>query len=448
MGEGSRGRKAILSRKMSRKYARKLLPPLISVMVTLLCAEIGLRIAHIGYPDLGGKLHFYTWDPYTGLALRPGAEGMGHEEGDVYWKVNSQGQHDREHSKQKPPNTFRIAVLGDSFAEAMNVPIDKGFSSVLQRELQGCPALQGKNPETINFGVSGFGTAQELQMLRHYAWDYSPDLVLLAFFTGNDVQNNSRALQQDPYRPYFVYQNGKLVLDDSFLRAPGFRSQFNRFHLFLSWAVAHSRVLQVMAAAKNYVSQKTAGGVTSTEMGLNDAVYHAPLDPVWQDAWSVTDGLLVTMNDEIKAKGARFLVVTLSTAIQVDPDPTAREQLEKRLGVPDLLYPDERVNQIAKREGIPVLALAPPFLQYAREHNVQLHGFRANSQGHWNEAGHQLGGELMARKVCQMLQEAPGTESTAHAIADGSWISGRSHVSSPGITNSVRQTGKIRVPAS
>jgi hypothetical protein len=402
---------------MLRKFASKLLLLGVSIVLTLVFAEIVLRIAHVGYPSLGGKLLFFRADPYTGLGLQPNVTVKAFVENDVLLKTNSAGQHDREHSKQKPPNTYRIAVMGDSFTEALQVPIEKTFTSVLERELANCEALKGKNVEVINFGVTGFGTAQELQKLRYYAWDYAPDMVMLAFFTGNDVQNNSRPLQQDDYRPYFLLQNGKLVLDDSFVNAPGFRSRFSSLNVFLSWSVAHSRLLQVAAAAKNYMTQKNVEGVKTTEMGLSDDIYHEPTDPVWKDAWNVTDALIVEMRDEVKAKGAQFLVVTLSSSIQVDPDPVAREQLIKRLGVPNLFYPDEHVAQLSKREDIPVLTLAPTFLQYAQEHHVELHGFRGNNQGHWNESAHQLGGELMARKVCEM-QTQGATPTPARAAAD------------------------------
>ncbi len=390
---------------MLKNLLSKLLLLIVSVAFALGLAEIGLRIAHIGYPGLGGKLHIFTWNPYTGVSLRPGAEGMAYLENSVYVKVNNAGFHDREHTKSKPPNTYRIAVLGDSFTEAMQVPIDKSFTSVMERDLSGCSGLAGKSVEALNFGVSGYGTAQELLILQHYVWDYSPDLVVLAFFTGNDVQNNNRVLQDDPYRPYFVHQDGKLVLDDSFLHAPGWKQQFSWPKLALSWAVGHSHVLQVMAAGMNYLTRKNSDGIKPTEMGLNDAIYHAPTDPVWQDAWSVTDDLIGEMNNEVKAHNAQLLVTTLSSSIQVDPDATAREQLEKRLGVPDLYYPDERVQQVSERDGIPVLTLAPEFQKYAQEHNVQLHGFHGSRQGHWNEAGHELGGEMMAQKVCQMVSQ-------------------------------------------
>jgi hypothetical protein len=418
---------------MVKRFASNLFLLIMSVILTLVFAEVALRIAHIGYPSLGGKLAIFTWDPYTGVGLRPGASGWAHTEADVFVSINQGGMHDREHNLQKPPNTYRIAVLGDSFTEAFQVPVDKAFWSVLERKLDGCPALGGKKVETLNFGVSGFGTAQELEMLRHRAWQYSPDLVLLAFFTGNDIQNNNRILQQDPYRPYYIEKDGKLALDNSFLSEPGFRSRFDKAHLFLSWAVAHSRVLQVMAAAKNYWSSKNIDGVKPTEMGLDDAIYHAPTDPVWQDAWHVTDDLLISMNNEVVTHGAKFLVVTLSSGIQVDPDPTQRQQLMKRLGVSDLFYPDYRVRDVAMREHIPVETLAPIFQQYAIEHGTQLHGFRGSRQGHWNEAGHELAGELIANKVCtEVLPSKPA----------GTLIPNVAHNSGVGLTDSQPITNK------
>jgi len=57
--------------------------------------------------------------------LRPGAEGWWSKEGGAYVRINNGGLRDREHAKAKPTNALRIAVLGDSYAEALQVPIDR-----------------------------------------------------------------------------------------------------------------------------------------------------------------------------------------------------------------------------------------------------------------------------------------------------------------------------------
>lgn len=396
---------------MFRRFIERLLLLLGGSLVALLLVEMGLRVST--GPD---PRYFYTVDANLGGALRPGASGWLREEGEAFVRINSQGLRDREHTKEKPKNTLRVAVLGDSMVEALQVSTEKTFWAVLERELARCPSVGGATVEVINFGVSGYGTAQELLMLRHRAWDYHPDIVVLAFFSGNDVRNNSRALQQEPWAPYFLERNGELVLDDSFREDPGFRAEIHPGPMkrFRRWGWTHSRVLQVVARVIVFIRKirgreaaeipgKEIGG---TEIGLDEAVYAEPTAAVWKDAWKVTEDLIVTMNAEVVANGARFLVVTLSTGIQVNPDRDLRQQFMKRLGVESLFYPDMRIRALGERRGIPVLNVAPVFQEYAEQHKMYLHGFRVTrnlGKGHWNEEGHRLAGDLITRKLCEEM---------------------------------------------
>ena len=58
------------------------------------------------------------------------------------------------------------------------------------------------------------------------------------------------------------------------------------------------------------------------------------------------------MQTEVNKKGVKFLIVTLSNSIQVHPDPQVRQAFMKRFGIQELLYPDLRIEALAKREGI------------------------------------------------------------------------------------------------
>ncbi|HKP37384.1 MAG TPA: hypothetical protein VJT71_11035, partial [Pyrinomonadaceae bacterium] len=156
-----------------RRLRAKLLLLLTSFLFCLIVIEIGLRIAGFSYPE------FYVVDSRRGYSLRPGVEGWYRKEGEAFVRINSDGLRDREHAKTKPPNTLRVAVLGDSYAEALQVPIENSFCVMLEQKLRECQANTGRNVEVINFGVSGYGTAQELITLRENVWQYSPDIVLL-----------------------------------------------------------------------------------------------------------------------------------------------------------------------------------------------------------------------------------------------------------------------------
>lgn len=397
--------------RLKRRFAKTLLF-LAGLALALLVAEIALRFA--------GFSHFNPSivDPEVGFALRPNAEGWWRKEGLTYVRINSQGLRDREHTIAKPPDTIRIAVLGDSFAEAFQVPMQKTFWALMEQGLQGCPALSGMNAsspatkvEVLNFGVSGFSTARELILLRQRVWQYSPDIVLLLVTTGNDIRDNSRALSQykNAPLPYFAYREGSLTLDDSQLqernRAVTFRLQQSFIGKLLDWVRANSRLAGLIDSARESYQWRNDEPEGQDgplgEPGLDSEVFRAPLDSEWQEAWRVTEGLIVQMRNEVKAKGARFLVVTGSKGIQVSPDAALRAEYTKQLGVDTLFYPEQRIKALGDREGFEVLTLAPPLFDYATRNQTYLHGSGdAKGRGHWNETGHRIVGELIAEKLC------------------------------------------------
>jgi hypothetical protein len=108
------------------------------------------------------------------------------------------------------------------------------------------------------------------------------------------------------------------------------------------------------------------------------------------------------MRDEVAQRGAKLVVVTLSSGMQVHPDASARAEFMNRLGVSDLFYPDRRIRALGEREGFEVLNLAPSLQAYAGQHKVFLHGFGQNlGGGHWNETGHRVAGEMISQKLCE-----------------------------------------------
>ena len=188
---------------------KNILTLILSFFISILIIEIGLRFFKIEYPI------FQTHDFYRGFSLRPGASGWWLKEGSAYVEINNQGLRDQNYKKYKSENIFRIALLGDSFAEARSIPLKKTFWHLMENNLNSCANIH-KKIEVINFGVTEYSTAQELLTLRHNAWNYNPDLIILAFFSGNDIRDNSKILSNKKYRPFFIKKNNDIVLDNSF----------------------------------------------------------------------------------------------------------------------------------------------------------------------------------------------------------------------------------------
>lgn len=423
-----------------KRRAVKLALLLVSLLFGLCVAEIALRVAGYSFPT------FYTTDDARGFALRPGAQGWYRKEGESYVRVNSRALRDREHQEQKPHGTLRIAVVGDSYAEALQVEQQDAFWAVAERELgRQCAALAGREIEAVNFGVSGYGTAQELLTIRHHVFRYSPDIVLLAFTTNNDITDNSRALKRADEMPYFTLRDGRLALDDSFRASRSFRLRHSAPGRAAAWLRDSSRVIQAFHhtqyALKNYLArrrarqsapppqtpppdsrpapapsdtqvarpaaQQPAATATATpalnpdEIGVDNLVYREPLDATWEEAWRVTEALLVAMRDEVEGRGAKFFVATLSNGVQVHPAPAAREAFMRRVGATDLFYPDKRVAALGARSRFTVFTLAPELQADAEARRIFLHGFGPDiGNGHWNAEGHRAAGRLLAQKLC------------------------------------------------
>lgn len=391
-----------------KQWQMKILTALVGLILSLVAVEAGLRLAGIEYPI------FYDYDPYLGNKLQAGTRGYYLDEGKGYVSINSDGLRDREHPLNPPANTLRIAVLGDSYAEAMQVNEQEAFWAVMEKDLQGCSNLRGRQVEVLNFGQSGFGTTQELLALRHRVWKYSPNVVLLAFTTGNDVSDNSRVLKQIDYHPYHVYQGDQLVLEDRQTRENWLVKKNSLWRRIGLNRLASIRVFQVVHQAKNMfwkwwliqgAGVKSSSAAQPQEIGLSNKVYLEPTEEVWKEAWRVTEGVLLEMRDEVASKGAEFAVVVLTNGVQVDPNPKNRLAFANWLGVGDLFYPDRRLAGFCEKHGIPILMLGPLFQEYATQHQVFLHGFgKGLGTGHWNQAGHRLAGETMAQWLCPQLR--------------------------------------------
>ncbi|MFK7985601.1 MAG: SGNH/GDSL hydrolase family protein [Sandaracinaceae bacterium] len=374
-----------------RKWLKRGGLALASTLFSLLLAEGALSVLGIGDPVLRDV------DPVLGWAPIAGAEGWWTREGRGHVVITEHGFRGVLVPEGKPPGTLRVVVLGDSYTEARQVALEDSFGVRLEAGLNTC---HDAPVEVLAFGVSGYGTAQQRVLLEHRVWDFDPDVVIVAFLTGNDVADNHPALRVsgDP-APYYVFENGALVLDDSFTESEDFRRRTEG-----GWSRdlrRRSRLVRMVSGLGRTRRHHAGRG----ELGLRDEIYDPTPSGDWEEAWARTDAILAAMNRDVTARGARFGVVTLSNAVQVDPDPAVREAFRARLGVPDLEAPDRRIRSFGEREGFEVLTLVPILRAHAEEHDVQLHGFENTEMGagHWNEAGHRVAANAMSEWLCDNL---------------------------------------------
>jgi hypothetical protein len=383
------------------------------LVVACVLGEVGLRLFVAERPVL------YGFDDQRGWAAIPGAEGVQRDEGNAFVRFDAEGYRDREHPVDKPPGTYRIAALGDSYTDAIQVDEDATWWRRLEGELGDCPALAGRPIEVLDFGVRGYSTAQELLTWRMDARRYHPDAVVLLYTPENDLVENTPALSSKvQLAPFFVLDGDALVLEPPTNGATVLGIQKTTIYRGLFALHRHSRLVATIDIEGLW------NRLRDDERAKNK--FHAPDDPALEDlvtysgsylppttpelaeAWRVTEAMIGALADEADADGARLFLAAGSSPVEAFPDPAVRERLATRLGVADLGESERRLDAMARQRGIPFLALAPAFAQEAEASGTYLHGFPNTrpGAGHWNVDGHRLAAHELAGWMCAALPAA------------------------------------------
>lgn len=373
----------------------RLILVLAGLLVPVLAVECGLRLAgpmlmHYTYVGVDARMnlsHFELHPAYGGFHTPNATVWQWTVEYVTRVDVNARGLREREIGYEKPPGLKRVLVLGDSFVEAIGVAVEDAFPRRLEAKL-----AAGNEPpvQVVNAGAVGFGTGQEYLLLRHEGVRYQPDVVVLLFFSGNDVADNSQRLDYAPIRvlkPYFeIDSNGALrqlpfTLPDLAASRPGPLRQWLRQRSLLFNKLDPDE-LGTVPTERGYVRSILA---PYSDQGSAD------LDA----AWSVTEALLSATRDEADAAGASFVLVNVPAPWEIDPP--FWEMMRSFFDLPadgwDLDRPNRRLAEISARRNLTYLDLRPA-LQAALPDQPRLY-YRID--GHWTSAGHDFAADALAR---------------------------------------------------
>jgi len=400
-----------------RSCSIRILLIVLGLALPLLLLEGSVRLLRIA-PPADPQPGLWEPHPYLGWFHKPNQGGMWvseYNEFQVPVHINARGLRDREIGYDNPGHAFRILVLGDSFAEALQVPLEQTFASQLENLLS-TPELP---VEVINGGVGGWGTDQEGVFYTIDGFRYQPDLVLLCFFAGNDVLNNYQPLEVArahgiAQKPFFHLANGELVVPDfPFEAPPALDSPSPPLLPVYNWLHDHLALHRTLAPYVRDIPVilRTLGpsgllGGMATFMTddpatpLSYAVYQASLPPDWQAAWQLTDALVRRLDHEVTARQGRLAVVILSAPEQVYPDRWAAVLAANPSMTPqqwDLEAPNRQLSAFLDQAAIPYLDLLPVFQAGAVQTGTPALHFRHD--GHWTAAGHQLAAQAIASFV-------------------------------------------------
>ena len=192
----------------SQQLSVKLRLLTISCFIALFILECGTRIYLCGFDSLWPPIMNSIHDIGTSGAiqaseypeiiyeLKPNLDILFKK---VRLRTNPEGLPDKEYAKQKAPNAFRVAVIGDSYTMPTGVAIENAYHSLLEDRL--ARDFPEKKIEFINFAVGGYQLRQYAAVIRYKAVLYHPDLVLIGFCLANDANPLPEGVFKKKYQP-------------------------------------------------------------------------------------------------------------------------------------------------------------------------------------------------------------------------------------------------------
>lgn len=270
--------------------------------------------------------HDETQKEHIGVILNEGNRKLIHE--GILYKTNSLGLRNKEIQREKPERVKRILALGDSFVWGDGLPDEDLITVKIENTLND---YDTQSVEVINAGISGFNTNDEFEQLKRLAPIYSPDLVIVFFFTNDILQGNQEGGK---------YKNWKQNIKERLRSNSKFIGYL--YYLYKSKYASVIGVPQFMLSPEYYNLDDSKAGWVDFKRGV------------------------LQMHDYVKKNNIRFLFVMIPTLTTLDKNYPYMELRNK-------------VSAFIKSNDIHLIDLFDMFSQY---HPLELWVSMENS--HWN----------------------------------------------------------------
>ena len=403
-------------------FIKKFSLVLFGLLVALIVLEISIRVLLSFLPEnLLPTYGIYQKSyPVIGHKLLPNLNGVWSREGFSRVKTNSMGWNDYERNVVKPLNTIRIAIVGDSFIEALQVDKSKAVGQITELWLEeNCNNFDTLNPnfEVLSFGVSGWGTSQMYLAILNEVLLFDPDYILFAFFPGNDIKNNIYEVELNPHKPYFeINDQGELFLSRAPLLDNSIKKYLYRFVRDRSILVQVMRepIVKIFASNKNIVKEKNLKSNIKDEYQkklelIEGSSWGKNLDSkIVQDSWRLTEELLLKTSQDIKSHNSEMLILIVSRGEVVDFERDyVLEFWAKDQQIKNIFYSEERIENFGFKNDIPVISISREMSVFnwgKKFGTTKFHGFGDQlGHGHWNEKGHDFVGKVVGKEICGRL---------------------------------------------
>ena len=319
---------------------------LLGVLAAFIIAEGTLRFLHLGYNnsplEFDPVLHHRHPKNYKFLSYVPSDSYGGHvvkydSEGVV---VGSASKSDRVEGH----TPFRIALMGDSFVEAGQVPYEKSFAGLLNQAVGDAKAVR-------NYRVTSYSPILYLLQWHHSVKNFRPTHVFVMLFSG-DINEDSN------------YSAGAVFVGEDPVAVPGptgdlWKKISRKSYLIRFFVMNYRRVKWLITHWKgeNHVRGK-------------DYVEESP-----EINGSLSERYLLKLNEEVSKAGTKFILMAVPSQYLIN----YQEIKEGFISFP------EKVKQWALLHSIRYCDLTPAFVRASKDEKLFI-----KNDIHFTKKGHQL----------------------------------------------------------
>ena len=263
-------------------------------------------------------------------------------------KTNSDNLRDVEHSIDKPPNTYRIVVLGDSMTFGWGVNEEDTWWKILENKLN----TNSKNIkyEIINLGVWMYTYDQQYLRLKEKGLKYQPDLVIQGIYWPHLRTIATHQWQKD--------KSGEIIkITDPtiYITKEGILKTKDK-NLFISFLKQHSRLANFIISRLQTILFKKS--LITSDLHLLDEDSFSKFHDTWEKAFESIKQTKRLLEEE-KIPYAIFLIPREVQVSQNEWHPLFSSVMNEKMFSEDI--PQKIFKNFAESEKVEILDLLPDF---------------------------------------------------------------------------------------
>ncbi|MDD3876172.1 MAG: hypothetical protein PHT69_06095 [Bacteroidales bacterium] len=375
---------------------------LLTFIIILVLLEVGLRIF--------GNQGMYTLAQYPKemfdnsrvTLMSPNFEGaFPKSELKGVIKINSKGLRDTERPYEKN-GKFRILGLGDSFPFGHGVELEESYLSIFEKLLN---ERVSPEIEIIKAGIPGTGPQKFLEVLTEEGMKYDPDMVILSFFVGNDIDdielkpqhNVDTTSAENNEQPVSEIKENQSVENKSTTHYKDFLRRHVHLYSFIVDRLKSIPVIQTFLQKNGIAS----GLIGSYVIDILKKDYTHDYELKWAETFRVLDS--------VRTKVENIVILIVPTREQVDDE--RREKALKQLGyLPeniDIYKPNKILKQYCLENQIICIDMLETFRNTYIQTKKTLY-FEIDP--HFNTDGHKLASDILFEALSDTIRSMTSIE--------------------------------------